>query len=86
MAAKPLTAAEAKWVKDLQAVLNKCPSKRMIAFTIGDNDVTIYDRSLCRQIDELTMRGNVEVGQAVDDLGAEIASIHFPFPVQSTAG
>lgn len=86
MSAKPLTAAEANWVKDLQAVLNKCPSKRMIAFTIGDNDVTIYDRSFSPKVDELTMRGGTEVGQAVDELGAEIASIRFPFPVQSTAG
>ncbi|MGL5215843.1 MAG: hypothetical protein ACRC8R_12005 [Aeromonas hydrophila] len=86
MSAKPLTAAEAKWVKDLQAILNKCPSKRMIAFTIGDNDVTIYDRSFCCQIDDIVNRSNKDVGQAVSMVGAELASVIFPFPVESTAG
>lgn len=86
MSAKPLTAAEAKWVKDLQAVLNKCPSKRMIAFTIGDPMLVIYDSSFSGEIDGIVSRSNKDVCQAVSMVGAELASITFPFPVESTAG
>lgn len=86
MSAEPLTAAERKWIRALQATLSLCPSKRMIAFTTGDNDVTIYDRSFRNLVDEMVMRGNVEVGQAVHELDAELATLRFPFLVQSTAG
>lgn len=38
-----LTAAEKKWVKQVNALLAKCPSKRLGFYTIGDNDVMLYD-------------------------------------------
>ncbi|ANZ52241.1 hypothetical protein Ahp2_59 [Aeromonas phage Ahp2] len=86
MSAKPLTAAEAKWVKDLQTLLNKCPSKRMVAFTIGDPMVVIYDSSFSGEIDDIMNRSNKDVCQVVTALGAELATVTFPFPVESTAG
>ncbi|MBO1561834.1 hypothetical protein [Yersinia pseudotuberculosis] len=38
-----LTAAEKKWVKEVNALLAKCPSKRIGFYTIGDNNVMLYD-------------------------------------------
>ena len=34
-----LTAEERKWVKQVQKVLDKCPSKRIGFYTIGDNNI-----------------------------------------------
>lgn len=86
MSAKPLTKAEAKWIADLQALLNKCPSKRLAAYTIGDPDLVIYDSSFSGAIDDMLDSSKKDVCQVVAMLGAELASITFPFPVESTAG
>ncbi|AVX37783.1 hypothetical protein [Yersinia massiliensis] len=38
-----LTAAEKKWVKQVNALLAKCPSNRLGFYTIGDSNVMLYD-------------------------------------------
>ncbi|MGL5093702.1 MAG: hypothetical protein ACRC8B_22840 [Aeromonas sobria] len=86
MSAKPLTKAEAKWIAELQALLNKCPSKRMVAYTIGDPELVIYDSSFSSAIGDILDNSKKDVCQAVTMLGADLASITFPFPVESTAG
>ncbi|EMK1274663.1 hypothetical protein V8M30_000246 [Serratia marcescens] len=45
-----LTAAERKWLNEVQKVLNRCPSTRLGFFTIGDKDVFVYDKRLDKQI------------------------------------
>lgn len=82
---KPLTAEEEKWVAKLGSVLAECPSDRFISYTIGDADVTIYDKSFEQEVSELCEGGN-DVCQAVGKVGCELASVKFPFLVQSTAG
>ncbi|ENC6657619.1 hypothetical protein ABKY47_002068 [Aeromonas hydrophila] len=85
---KPLTVAEKKWLEKLEAVLAECPSKRIGAFTVGDNFITLYDRSFDGEIDKLQdgRRGGCDFAVAVDSLECEIGTVHFPFPVHSTAG
>lgn len=39
-----LTAAEKKWIKQVNALVAKCPSKRLGFYTIGDNYIGLYDR------------------------------------------
>jgi hypothetical protein len=79
-----LTKAEADWIKRVQAVLDDCPSDRIGAFTIGDNCVTLYDRSIDRAIEEA--QGDKDFCAAVESLGAEMGALNFPFQVHSTSG
>lgn len=84
---KPLTKAERAWLAELQEVLNRCPSKRLGFYTIGDPEITIYDRSKEDQItDVLDRRGNADFCTAVAENDAELSNIKFPAPVHSTAG
>jgi hypothetical protein len=82
-----LTKAELKWIKDVQTVLDSCPSNRLGFYTIGDPDVTIYDRTKDSEIDRLMDKSNCDYGSAVDDAGAgSTASLIFPAAVHSVAG
>jgi len=81
-----LNAAEKKWIADLQAVLDACPSKRLGFYTIGDPTVSIYDLRKEKQINDAQDRGG-DFCQAVLAVGAEIdVSLVFPSNVHSTAG
>lgn len=82
-----LTKIEQKWLDDLQAVLDRCPSKRLGFYTIGDRSVTVFDRSKEGQIDALMMSGAENFFcQAVDKVGADLGQICFPANVHSTSG
>ncbi|MEL5661951.1 hypothetical protein PTT73_10500 [Serratia ureilytica] len=81
-----LTAAERKWLNDVQKVLNRCPSTRLGFFTIGDKDVFVYDKRLDKQIDELQDSGGRDFGLVVNDLDAGFGELTFPSHVHSTAG
>lgn len=81
-----LNDAERKWLKKLQKVLNECPSKRLSAYTIGDDTIDIYDNSF-----ESEILGKIGVVykdwyDVVADFDAHLISIKMPFPVHSTAG
>lgn len=78
-----MTRLEAAWVKRLQRVLNDCPSDRMGFYTTGDSDVTVYDRSLDREIDDAQI-GNMEFCNAVEECDATFAKVIFPGNVAST--
>jgi hypothetical protein len=84
-----LTKKERDWIAELQTVLDKCPSKRLGFFTIGDPDITIYDLNKHKKITELMNKhGNYDFCTAVDELDAGFVGgyINFPSPVASTAG
>lgn len=46
---KPLTKAEADWIRRLEKVLLACPSKRLGLFTIGDANLTVIDDKIVRK-------------------------------------
>lgn len=82
-----LTKKEQAWLDELQAVLNRCPSKRIGFYTIGDKDVYVYDRSKDSQISSyLDRRGSADFCTATRALDADFTSINFPAAVHSTAG
>ncbi|MGP9633744.1 hypothetical protein ACT3R7_11825 [Halomonas sp. AOP43-A1-21] len=83
-----LTKAEAAWVKKWQAVMDECPSKRIQAFTVGDDELHLFDGSKEDAIQAaLDGRGGPsDFCQAVAHEDAELGQIRFPFPVHSTAG
>jgi len=84
-----LTKKERDWINNVQAVLDKCPSKRLGFFTIGDRDVTVYDLDKRGEIDALQHRkGNYDFCTAVQELDAGFIGgyLNFPSQVESTAG
>jgi hypothetical protein len=84
-----LNAAEKKWIAELQAVLDACPSKRLGFYTIGDPQISIYDLRKEEKIGEVQDRG-LDFAAAVEKAGAEIDGtfVHLDFPacVHSVAG
>jgi hypothetical protein len=77
-----LTAEEKKWIKSVQRALNKCPSVRLGFYTIGDNDLSIYDTNLEHKFDQ-----DKDFGHAVAEVDAGASeTLIFPSCVHSTAG
>ncbi len=83
-----LTRAEKKWLDELQAVLNKCPSDRIGFYTIGDPTVCVYDATKFNEVSDLLNRSNKDFSHCVSAVdGADFDEcITFPNPVESTAG
>lgn len=90
---EPLTAEEKKWLKQFQSLMNRCPSRRLGAFTIGDPDLTIYDKEVfddyrfnlesCAKNQHSADRDDVEIHH---ELGTVLAHITMPFPVDGVCG
>lgn len=81
-----LNKKEKDWLNKLQTVLSECPSNRFSAFTVGDNDITLYDKRFDTAIHEKLDRGNYDFGPAAVELNAVLFEIVMPFPIHSTAG
>lgn len=79
------TKDEAAWLAELQELLDRCPSKRMGFYTIGDPSIVVYDHSKDAKIYAIHDRGG-EFCNAVDKTGAQLGELRFPFNVHSTAG
>ncbi|MBV6817562.1 hypothetical protein KWG64_06355 [Rahnella sp. PD12R] len=82
-----LTAKEKKWVAEVQAVLNRCPSNRIGFATIGDPNVTLFDvtryKEICAELD----KGGRDFIPCSDRVGATFdETLDFPNSVESTAG
>lgn len=86
MQKSPLTQAEKDWLTKLQSLLDECPSSRLGAYTIGDPDLSLYDRRFEPEINKLLDTGKYDFCTAVASLGADLARLRFPFHVHSTAG
>lgn len=80
-----LTAPERLWLAELQEVLDRCPSERIGFYTIGDPDVSLYDR---RKDGEISNKwGDLDFPQAAERAGATLSeTIKFPSNVHSVAG
>ena len=81
-----LTKAEKAWIAKLQKVLNECPSDRIGAYTIGDPDLELYDRTLDASIEALQEDSSMDFCTAVEEVGGDLGCLKFPFPIHSTAG
>ncbi|CQH79417.1 hypothetical protein V5E43_000661 [Yersinia enterocolitica] len=75
-----LTAAEKKWVKQVNALLAKCPSKRLGFYTGGDPNVGIYNNTHQEEI-------NADGGDLVNILQRNgwgfDEYLNFPAPVEA---
>lgn len=82
-----LTKAEQKWINDAQAVLNRCPSKRLGFYTIGDLSVHVYNLDQKDEVFALVDKGKHDFHQATKATDADFyESLDFPSQVESTAG
>ncbi|CAI1744431.1 hypothetical protein [Serratia entomophila] len=82
-----LTKAEKKWLDELQEVLNRCPTDRLGFYTVGDPDITVYDRSKEDSINTILDTSDSDWDSCVIKAKANLdASIIFPAAVHSTAG
>lgn len=84
-----LTKEEKKWLKDLQSIVDRCPSPKKIGFyTIGDRHIYLYDLRREDEIFKALDSGTAfDFCMAVENLDALFEeSITFPSVVASTAG
>lgn len=81
----PLTKEEKAWIKKVQALLNKCPSKRMAGAATGDCGITLYDTSFEDKIDEIMDKGIADFVPTINKLECKLGTIVFPFVIHSTA-
>lgn len=81
-----LTKKEQVWLDELQEMLDRCPSKRLGFFTMGDNNVFVYDVKMESEISRVMDRDNDDYGPAVDKVGAGLGNLIFPAQVHSTSG
>lgn len=81
------TPEQLAWIKRVQKALKSKGGEGLGFYTIGDNDVTVYDLSKQGEIIEAqeSMR-EAEFCHAVDYCNAEIGRLYFPAQVESTAG
>ena len=88
MQSKPLTKAEKAWLTEVQEVLNRCPSKRIAFFTIGDSDVHLHDATREGEISNYLDNEGGEWCTAAENIGANFGGAYLRFPncVHSTAG
>lgn len=78
-----LTAAEKKWVKQMNVLLAQCPSTRIGFYTIGDSDIGLYDRTHQNAIDE---DGSDLVGILLRNEWGFDEVLDFPNPVDGVCG
>lgn len=86
MDVEPLTPAEQKWLKQFQALMNKCPSKRLGAFTTGDPYLSIYDKPVFDGYREEVGNEDRDDVEIHHQLGTVLATVTMPFQVDGVAG
>lgn len=78
-----LTYEEQKWVDKVNKLLKKCPSDRIGFFTVGDENIGLYDLTYKDEIEKANpdlVRGINKTGHAFED------DIWFPRPVLGVCG
>ncbi|HEI9812591.1 TPA: hypothetical protein SLN60_003926 [Serratia marcescens] len=82
-----LNKKERAWLDELQEVLNRCPSDRLGFYTIGDPQITVYDRSKESEIERVLDTTEQDWCGCVLKAGANFDEwLDFPAAVHSTAG
>lgn len=75
-----LTKKEREWVEEVNEVLSRCPSDRLIFFTGGDQNIGIY----LKKREQAVMDYRGDVVQILQRNGWLIAeTINFPAPVEA---
>lgn len=89
MAIKKFSKAELEWFKKFQELMAACPSKRLGAYTTGDEYLAIYDKPA---FDEYRKDLETKVRNMPDDvimhsdIGSVLGTITMPFRVDGVSG
>lgn len=86
MSAKPLTKAEAAWIKKLEKLFQACPSDRLACYTIGDPSLTFFDKNVYAKHEEALGRDARDVPYIASESGAEFEMIWTGVGIVSAAG
>lgn len=84
-----LTKEERRWLAGVQRALNKSGSGRLGFYTIGDNDIIIYNKEFEDEMDEYQDGGAIDIGQCIESVGADFEgtpTLTFPASIHSCAG
>ncbi len=83
-----LTRAERAWIKELQDVLDRCPSQRLAFSASGDRDLMLHDATREHEISAHMEEHPGEWRSAATEVGADFGGVHVVFPgnVHSVAG
>jgi hypothetical protein len=84
--AKKLTEAESAWLDELEAVMKRCPSKRLQAYTTGDNNLTFYDKPTADAWEAKNPSEQLDAGALHERAGSRLRSIYGAFLIDSCAG
>lgn len=86
MKTQPLNNAEKAWLKKLEDVLMNPPSERIGFYTIGDADLSVYDRARDDEILAHCDDRNCDYGDAVRALEAEFTFIRSACQIHAVRG
>ena len=87
MAAKPLNTKEKKWLERLEKVLMSCPTERLECYTIGDSDLTFYDKNvLLAHEANNDNKEDQDISPACEDCGAHLGVVLSNFWIVGAAG
>ncbi len=84
-----LTKKEEAWLERFRKTMAAAPFSlfdKVSAYTIGDNDITLYDEKMLSDYIKANPEDERDQGLLVESAGAELEVITFPFRVDSTAG
>jgi len=77
------TKAESAWMRKVERLLLNPPSDRIGFYTIGDSELSVYDRSM---EEEINAHDQQDFCQAVDAEDAALGTIKSTCAIHSTAG
>ncbi len=80
------TKEEKAWMFKVQKLLMNPPSDRVGLFTIGDCNLSVYDKTHDEKIDRIMCRDNSDYCTVVDQLDAGLGIIESKTNIHSTAG
>ncbi len=80
------TKEEKAWMTKVEKLLMNPPSDRVGLFTIGDRNLSVYDKTHDEKIDRIMCRDNSDHCTVVDQLDAGLGFIESKMNIHSTAG
>jgi hypothetical protein len=86
MPSKKLTAVEIAWLGKLEAVLRACPSSRLACYTVGDNDLTFYDKNVAASWEAAHPREQLDAPEMHARAGSYLGVVTGSFNIDSCSG
>jgi hypothetical protein len=80
------TKAEAAWMKKVEKLLMNPPSDRIGLYTIGDCNMSVYDRQQEAELNSLMDESDLDFCQVVNELDASLGDIRSAAPIHATSG